>query len=93
METSNGKQAASLFWCFPLPSTAHYWSTDEFLGNTSIQKVMSKNRFEEISRFLHLNDSTLQPQRGEDVYDRLYKVRPNQQNKASVPSKEKYFCG
>ena len=71
METStgNGKQAASLFWCLPLPSTANYryWSTDEFLGNTSIQKVMSKNWFEEISRFLHLNDSTLQPQRGEDL--------------------------
>ena len=60
----------------PLPFTAHYWSTDEFLGNTGIQKVMLKNRFEEISCFFHLNDSTLQPQRGEDGYDCLYKVRP-----------------
>ena len=36
---------------------------------------MSENQFEEISCFLHLNDSTLQPQRGEDGYDHLYKVR------------------
>jgi len=40
------------------------------------KKVMSKNRFEEISCFLHFNDSSAEPQRGTDGYGRLYKVRP-----------------
>lgn len=39
-----------------LPSTADYWSSDPFLGNEGIQKVMTKNRFENISRFFHFND-------------------------------------
>lgn len=60
----------------PLPSTADYWSSDPFLGNEGIQKVMTKNRFEHLSRFFHFNDSSVEPRRGEDGYDRLYKVRP-----------------
>ena len=59
-----------------LPCTADYWSPDEFTGNVGIQKVMTKNRYEEIGRFFHLNNSELQPKQGEDGYDRLYKVRP-----------------
>ena len=59
-----------------LPCTADYWSPDEFTGNVGIQKVMTKNRYEEIGRFFHLNNSALQPKQGEDGYDRLYKVRP-----------------
>ena len=60
----------------PLPSTADYWSSDPFFGNEGIQKVMTKNRFEHLSRFFHFNDSSVEPRRGEDGYDRLYKVRP-----------------
>ena len=37
---------------------------------------MSSRRFELIMRFLHLNDSASQPQRGEPSFDKLYKVRP-----------------
>ena len=33
-------------------------------------------RFELILKFLHLNDSETQPQRGDTAYDKLYKVRP-----------------
>ena len=32
-----------------LPRIAMYWSTDPFIGNTGIQNVMTKNRFEELS--------------------------------------------
>ena len=60
----------------PLPCTADYWSSDPFLGNEGIQKVMTKNRFENISRFFHFNDSSVEPRRGDDGFDRLYKVRP-----------------
>ena len=37
---------------------------------------MPKNRFEEISQFLHLNDTSREPARGEANFDRLYKCRP-----------------
>ena len=57
-----------------LPSTADYWSADQYIGNMGIQKVMTKNCFEEINCFLHLNNSAVQPQQGEDNYDCLYKV-------------------
>ena len=37
---------------------------------------MSSRRFELILRFLHLNNSETQPQRGEPGFDKLYKIRP-----------------
>ena len=57
------------------PRTAMYWSADEFYCNPGIKKVMPRNRFDEIKRFLHFSDSSKQMQRGEEGYDRLYKVR------------------
>lgn len=53
-----------------------YWSSDPFIDNTGIQNVMTKNRFEELSQYLHFSNSATEPQRGEENYDRLYKVRP-----------------
>jgi len=53
-----------------------YWSTDPFLGNSGIQSVFPRERFEALSRYLHLNDSQVQPQRGQPDYDALYKLRP-----------------
>ena len=37
-----------------LPSISDYWSSNQFLGHGGIQKVMTKNRYENISRFFHL---------------------------------------
>lgn len=59
-----------------LPKTADYWSSDPFLGNEGIKRTMTKNRFEELSRFLHFNDSEQEPLRTDPNYDRLYKIRP-----------------
>ena len=59
-----------------LPCISLYWSSDDFFGNVGIKKVMSKNRFEEISKFLHFNDSSLEVARGTPGHDRLFKVRP-----------------
>ena len=56
------------------PRTTMYWSADEFYCNPGIKKVMPRNRFDEIKRFLHFSDSSKQIQRGEEGYDRLYKV-------------------
>ena len=36
---------------------------------------MTKNRFEEISQYIHFSDSTQESQRGDDDYDHLFKVR------------------
>ncbi|KAK3750318.1 hypothetical protein QZH41_010822, partial [Actinostola sp. cb2023] len=59
-----------------LPKVADYWKDDPFLGNEGIKRVMTRNRYQEISQFLHFADSTLTPARGDVGYDRLYKVRP-----------------
>ena len=59
-----------------LPCTADYWSSDPYIGNEGIKKVMTINRFEEISRFLHFSDSSVEPPRGHRLHNRLYKVRP-----------------
>ena len=37
---------------------------------------MSSRRFELLLKFFHLNNSETQPQRGEQGYDKLYKLRP-----------------
>ena len=39
-----------------LPSLNSYWSSDDFFGNVGIKKVMPRNRFSEISGFLHFHD-------------------------------------
>ena len=59
-----------------LPSLALYWSSDSFFGNQGIKKVMPKNRFQEISSYLHFNDSAREPAHGTPGFDRLYKIRP-----------------
>ena len=37
---------------------------------------MTVNRFEEIKRFLHLNDNTKYVEKGQPGHDKLHKVRP-----------------
>ncbi|XP_068671890.1 piggyBac transposable element-derived protein 4-like [Montipora foliosa] len=59
-----------------LPRIAMYWSTDPFIGNSGIQSVMTKNRFEEVSQYLHFVDSSKEPARGDANYDKLFKIRP-----------------
>lgn len=59
-----------------LPQVALYWSSDDYFGNQGIKKVMSGNRFEEIQRYLHFNDSSVEPARGTPGFDHLYKIRP-----------------
>lgn len=58
-----------------LPNVAMYWSSDDYFGN-QIKKVMSKNRFKEISFYLHLNYSNTEPARGTQGFDRLFKDSP-----------------
>ena len=59
-----------------LPKLADDWSSDIFLRNDGIKQTMSKNRFEEISQFFHLNNSSEEAARSEENFARLYKCRP-----------------
>ncbi len=56
------------------PSIAMYWSTNELLETPAFSKIMSRNRFQLILKFLHFNDNRLYDPTDEDC-DRLHKVR------------------
>ena len=59
-----------------LPDLYDYWSTSEVLHYFPVASRISRKRFLEIQRYLHLaNNDTIVP-RGQPGYDRLAKVRP-----------------
>lgn len=53
-----------------------YWSTDQRLHQSSIASLMSRNRYERINRYLHLNNTEQAVPRGQPGHDKLHKVRP-----------------
>ncbi|KAK7893501.1 hypothetical protein WMY93_022653 [Mugilogobius chulae] len=55
------------------PELEMYWSTDEVLSTPYYSKVMSRNRFQIILRFLHFNDNNAVQA---DNTDKLHKIRP-----------------
>jgi len=55
----------------PLPSRRMYWSLEEDLRVALVAQAMSRNRFEEILRFLHFNDN-----QHLDITDKMTKLRP-----------------
>ena len=57
------------------PRIAIYWSSDPFVGNSGIQNGVTKNRFGELSQYLHFSNLATEPQRGEENFDCLCKVR------------------
>ena len=59
-----------------LPALDDYWSTDHTLHYSQIADRISRDRFREISCYLHFVDNTTLPPRGSPVYDRLGKVQP-----------------
>ena len=59
-----------------LPETRDYWSRDDKLHNTFIASRITRDRFEEISRYLHFANNTTLPARDEPGYHRLQKVLP-----------------
>ncbi len=65
-----------LIWINSLPSLDDYWSTDPALNYSPIADKISRDRFQEISRYLHFQDNSKLLQRGSPGYDRLGKVRP-----------------
>ena len=59
-----------------LPEIRDYWSTDPKLHNTFVSSRITRNRFEEITRYLHFVDNNDLPLRGEPGFHRLQKVMP-----------------
>ena len=59
-----------------LPEIRDYWSTDKSLRYAPIADRISRDRFEEITRYLHFTDNDKLPARGEDGFSRLQKVDP-----------------
>lgn len=56
--------------CHPLPSRRMYWETRRNTNSYFVSATMSRNRFEQIHRFLHVAISYI------DQTNRVYKVRP-----------------
>ncbi|KAL8614015.1 hypothetical protein ACOMHN_023250 [Nucella lapillus] len=63
-----------------LPSYTDYWCKLAEFRQDSIAKVMSVNRYQQITRYFHVNDSTTNPPRGHPDHDKLHKVRPIVEN-------------
>ena len=60
-----------------LPKMRDYWSVDEGLGNTLIQKTMTRDRFLEILQNLHFADNLQKlPPKESESFDRAWKLRP-----------------
>ena len=59
-----------------LPRLELYWTTSHpLIAQSGIASVMARVRFEQLFRFLHLNDNNNQVPIGDPEYDRLFKVR------------------
>ena len=59
-----------------LPEIRDYWARDPKMHYSPIASNISRNRFEEISRYLHFVDNAALPPRDEPWYHRLQKVLP-----------------
>ena len=58
-----------------LPDIKMYWSQDRFYGNFAVADVMTRDRFEKISEYLHANDRSGYNREDPDC-DKLYLIRP-----------------
>jgi len=59
-----------------MPSYEDYWTTDKILEMPGLRSTMTRNRFELILSYLHLNDNANCLPSDNPAFDRLHKVRP-----------------
>ncbi|XP_043064548.1 piggyBac transposable element-derived protein 3-like, partial [Drosophila ficusphila] len=57
-----------------IPTTRMAWTNNFKLS--AVSDALPRNRFEKIKSNFHINDNLKQPGKGEDNYDKLYKIRP-----------------
>ena len=60
----------------PVPSYKNMWDESPFLGNAGVKSIMSKTRYEQICRFIHVGDRESELPRANPDHDPLAKVRP-----------------
>lgn len=69
-----------------------YWSNE--CRYPPIADALCRNRFEQIKKYLHINDNALQPPLGHKDHDKLYKIRPLletlRKNISKIPPEEKH---
>ena len=58
------------------PSIALYWTRHQILATPYFQNYMSRNTFQLLMSYLHLNNDIANPKLGEPEHDPLAKVRP-----------------
>ena len=59
-----------------VPQLDHYWSADDKVGCSFIQRIMAKSRFKKLNQYFHLNDNDTAVARGEAGYSPLHKIQP-----------------
>ena len=59
-----------------LPAVEDYWKLDPYMHYAPIADRISRNRFREVSHYLHFTDNTQLPHRDQPGHDHLGKVRP-----------------
>ena len=58
-----------------LPNYRLYWS-DGIMNQPFVSNIMIRNRYEDLSSYVHMADRTANPVRGQEGHDVLHKVRP-----------------
>ena len=56
-----------------MPNTRMFWNKS--MGHSAVNAVLTRDRFEEIIRLLHMSNNTEQPTREDPDFDKLFKVR------------------
>ena len=64
------------FGIHQLPQLFLYFSTDELIRVSAIADVMSRDRYFQINRYFHVNDSQRYIPRDQPGHDPMFKVRP-----------------
>ena len=59
-----------------LPSVRDYWRSDEVYHYSPVASRISRDRFYDISRYLHFADNSTLPPRSDPHFSRLQKVQP-----------------
>lgn len=58
------------------PSIRDHWCTEPVYSCNFCPHIMSRDRFELILSFFHLNDNSKEKKKGQDGFDALFKIRP-----------------
>ena len=64
-----------IFGLSPSAQTRDYWSSDPFLCNDYVKKIITEKRFEKMTQYFHCSDRGSEPPRGSPNYDPLFKTR------------------